>query len=103
MGPHMMLPGDGAAVKGAKVERASLRRVWIFATPYRSDIFVFLAAICVSALLALAPPLLFRAILDRAIPQANRGLITTLAVILVFAAIADAGLAIVQRWLSSRI
>ena len=103
MGPHMMLPGDGAAVKGAKVQRASLRRVWIFATPYRTDIIVFLTAICVSALLALAPPLLFRAILDRAIPQENRGLITTLAVILVFAAIADAGLAIVQRWLSSRI
>ena len=103
MGPHMMLPGDGAAVKGAKVQRASLRRVWVFAAPYRSDIIVFLAAICVSALLALAPPLLFRAILDRAIPQENRGLITTLAVILVFAAIADAGLAIVQRWLSSRI
>ena len=103
MGPHMMLPGDGAAVEGAKVQRAALRRVWIFATPYRTDIIVFLTAICVSALLALAPPLLFRAILDRAIPQGNRGLITTLAVILVFAAIADAGLAIVQRWLSSRI
>ena len=50
MGPHMMLPGDGAAVKGAKVQRASLRRVWVFAAPYRSDIIVFLAAICVSAL-----------------------------------------------------
>jgi ABC-type bacteriocin/lantibiotic exporter with double-glycine peptidase domain len=67
----MMLPGDGAAVKGAKVQRASLRRVWIFSSPYRTDIIVFLTAICVSALLALAPPLLFRAILDRAIPQAR--------------------------------
>jgi ATP-binding cassette subfamily B protein len=54
-------------------------------------------------LLALAPPLLFRAILDTAIPNEDRSLITTLAVVVVFAAIGDAGLAIVQRWLSSRI
>jgi ATP-binding cassette subfamily B protein len=60
-------------------------------------------AIVASALAALAPPLLFRAILDKAIPEGNRGLITTLAVILVIAAIADAGLAIIQRWLSSTI
>jgi ATP-binding cassette subfamily B protein len=46
---------------------------------------------------------LFRAILDRAIPDGNRGLITTLAIILVIAAMGDAVLAIVQRWLSSRI
>jgi ATP-binding cassette subfamily B protein len=46
---------------------------------------------------------LFRAILDTAIPEGNRGLITTLAIILVIAAIADAGLAIIQRWLSSTI
>jgi ATP-binding cassette subfamily B protein len=85
------------------MKRESLRRVWVFASPYRTEIVGFLTAICVSAILALAPPLLFRSILDTAIPDANRGLITALAVVLVIAAIGDAGLAIVQRWLSSRI
>jgi ATP-binding cassette subfamily B protein len=85
------------------MKRDSLRRAWQFASPYKWDIIGFLAAIVLSAVLALAPPLLFRAILDRAIPEGNRGLITTLAVILVFAAMGDAVLAIVQRWLSSRI
>jgi len=103
MGPHMLLPGDADAVKGARMKRDSLRRAWQFASPYKWDIIGFLAAIVLSAVLALAPPLLFRAILDRAIPEGNRGLITTLAVILVFAAMGDAVLAIVQRWLSSRI
>ena len=103
MGPHMLLPSDASAVKGSRMKRESLRRVWVFASPYRIEIVGFLTAICVSAILALAPPLLFRSILDTAIPDANRGLITTLAVVLVFAAIGDAGLAIVQRWLSSRI
>jgi ATP-binding cassette subfamily B protein len=103
MGPHMLLPGDADAVKGQRMKGDSLRRAWEFASPYKWDIIGFLTAIVLSAVLALAPPLLFRAILDRAIPDGNRGLITTLAVILVIAAMGDAVLAIVQRWLSSRI
>ena len=103
MGPHMMLPGDADAVKGARVKRGSLKRAWTFSAPYKWHIVGFLAAIVLSAVLALVPPLLFRAILDRAIPEQNRGLITTLAFFVVVAAIGDAVLAIVQRWLSSTI
>jgi ATP-binding cassette subfamily B protein len=99
----MLLPGDSDAVKGARMKRDSMGRAWVFASPYKWEIVGFLAAIVLSALLALAPPLLFRAILDTAIPEGNRGLITTLAVVLVIAAIGDAILAIVQRWLSSQI
>ena len=103
MGPHSLLPGDASAVKGARLRRSTLRRAWQFARPYRFHIAGFLSAILVSALLGLAPPLLFRSILDTAIPRADRGLITTLAVVLVLAALADALFAIVQRWLSSTI
>lgn len=103
MGPHMMLPGDADAVKGARMKRDSIRRAWQFSAPYKWHIVGFLAAIVLSAVLALVPPLLFRAILDQAIPEANRGLITTLAFFVVVAAIGDAVLAIVQRWLSSTI
>lgn len=103
MGPHMLLPGDADAVKGARMKRESLRRVTAFAAPYKWEIIGFLSAIVLSALLALAPPLLFRAILDHAIPDRDRQLITTLAIVLVIAAAGDAVLAITQRWLSSRI
>lgn len=103
MNPHMMLPGDASAVAGARLGRGSLARVWRFARPYRWSIAGFLGAILVSALLALAPPLLFRAILDTAIPDGNKGLIAVLATVLVLAALGDALLAIVQRWYSSRI
>lgn len=103
MGPHMMMPSDGHDVKGAKVQRGSLRRAWVFAAPYKKHIAAFLMAILLSALFALAPPLLFRGILDHAIPDQNRGLITTLACVLVLAALIDALLAIVQRWYSSTI
>ena len=103
MGPHMMMPSDGHDVKGVKVQRGSLRRAWVFAAPYKKHIAAFLMAILLSALIALAPPLLFRGILDHAIPDQNRGLITTLACVLVLAALIDALLAIVQRWYSSTI
>lgn len=103
MGPHMLLPGDADAVKGARLRRDSLRRVGGFARPYKWPIIGFVTAILLAALAGLVPPLLFRAILDDAIPSGDRGLIVTLALVLVAAAAADAALAIVQRWLSSRI
>ncbi|MEI8322791.1 MAG: ABC transporter ATP-binding protein [Actinomycetes bacterium] len=103
MNPHMMLPGDPSAVTGSKIERQSLRRVWVFARPYKWAIVGFLTSILVSALMALAPPLLFRAILDHSIPQRDKRQITVLAAFLVAAALGDAVLAILQRWYSSRI
>ena len=99
----MMIPGDAHAVKGARIKGESLRRVRRFASPYKWRIVGFLAAIVASALLALAPPLLFRTILDSAIPDRDRARITFLAFILVVAALGDAVFAIVQRWLSSSI
>ncbi|MFM2072563.1 MAG: hypothetical protein RLZZ623_2826 [Actinomycetota bacterium] len=99
----MMMPGDSDAVKGKKLQRAALGRAWKFARPYRSTIIWFLIAILVSALVALVPPFAFRAILDTAIPDKNRRFIAVLAILVVLSALADAGLAIVQRWCSARI
>ncbi len=103
MGPHHLMPGDRDAVKGAEIDRRTLRRVWQFARPYRRTIALFLVAILVSALLALVAPFVARAIIDTAIPAGDRGQIVLLASIAVLAAVADAGLAILQRWCSSRV
>jgi len=85
------------------MSRHALRRVWTFARPYRRSIFGFLATIVVSALLSLVAPFAFRRILDHSIPGKDRTEITVLAGIVVFAALMDAALAIVQRWYSSTI
>jgi ATP-binding cassette subfamily B protein len=103
MGPHMLMPGDSDAVKGKRLHRGSLRRAWRFARPYRRTIAVFLAAIVVAALVELVPPFAFRTILDDAIPEGDRGLITTLAIVVVASALVDAALAILQRWCSAHI
>lgn len=97
------MPGDKGSLDGVTLAEGTFKRVWVFARPYRRTIAMFLAAIFVAALLALVPPFVVRAIIDNAIPNNNRDAIKVLAAIAVSAALADAGLAIVQRWCSSRV
>jgi ATP-binding cassette subfamily B protein len=97
------MPGDSDSLQGVSLADGTLRRVWTFARPYRRTIAVFLVAILVAALLALVAPFVIREILDTAIPQRDRGRITLLAGVAVAAALADAGLAILQRWCSSQV
>ena len=85
------------------MSRATLRRVWSFARPYRRLIGIFLALILVAALLALVPPFVVRAILDDAIPSGDRAMVVWLAAAAVGAALGDAVLQIAQRWCSARI
>ena len=98
-----MHPRDPAAVEGVTFSRTTVRRIWGFARPYRRTLTVYLAAILAAALLGLAPPLVVRRIIDNAIPNEDRGLITLLALIAVFAAVGDAALNVVQRWCSAHI
>ena len=75
----------------------------MFARPYSSSIIGFLISILVSAAIALVPPLLFRTIVDTAIPAGDKRRIVILTIILVVVAMGDAILSIAQRWYSSRI
>ncbi len=103
MGPHHLIPGDKSAIVDTKVSRTSMRRVMVFARPYSSSIIGFLLSIIFSAVIALIPPLLFRTIVDTAIPAGDKRRIVILTIILVVVAMGDAILSIVQRWYSSRI
>ena len=98
-----MMPRDHAEVAGASIDRGIVRRVGGFARPYRTQIVFFLVAIVGAALLGLAPPLLFKWIIDDAIADGDRGLLTLLAGLAVAAAVADSALSLVERWLSARI
>ena len=98
-----MMPGDSDSMKNVKLADGTFRRVWRFAKPYKATIIIFLVAIITSALLALVPPFVIRAIINDAIPNADRRLIAILAAVAVAAALGDAGLAILQRWCSSRV
>lgn len=103
MPPHLAMGADPEAIKGATVGKDVVRRVLHLAKPYRWMLAGFVAVIVGAALVALAPPLLFRQIIDSAVPEGNRGQLHLLAGLVVVAAVADAALAFAERWYSSRI
>jgi ATP-binding cassette subfamily B protein len=100
--PHAVL--KRAARNGdqrARIDRALVRRVWGFARPYRRRLLLFLVTVTLGALLGLAPPLVFKRIIDVAIPNGDRGLVTTLALVALFLALLSTALDVAQRYWSS--
>ncbi|HVF14297.1 MAG TPA: ABC transporter transmembrane domain-containing protein, partial [Acidimicrobiales bacterium] len=99
---HRMREPD--LIANTTVDRAVLRRVWAFARPYRLMLAVLLVTILLASLVAILPPLVFRAIIDNhAIPRRDLGGINRLAFLALMLALVDAVMGVVQRWLSSRI
>jgi ATP-binding cassette subfamily B protein len=97
------MSADRSGLDGKSINRATRRRVYGFAQPYRAHIILFVATIVVSTFLGLLPPLLIRAVFDVAIVDDNGSYLNTLFIIMVIAAVGEAGLSLVERWLSSRI
>jgi ATP-binding cassette, subfamily B, bacterial len=90
-------------VRQRRLNRAVLRRVLASVRPYRLQLTGFILAVVGASIATAIPPLLFRSLLDQAIPQKNRGLVASLAVAAVALAFANALLSLVQRWYSARI
>jgi ATP-binding cassette, subfamily B, bacterial len=103
MSPHAILGADPAGVAGARFDRGIVRRVLAFARPYRGQLLRLLGVIVAAALVSLVPPLLFRAIIDDAVPTGDRALLNRLAALVVLAALVEAALALTERWVSARI
>jgi ATP-binding cassette, subfamily B, bacterial len=102
MNPHMMIGSDPSKIKGATLSKGLVRRVLEFARPYRVMLIGYFVIIVLEALIALVPVLLFKQIID-IIPSGNRHRVTELALFIVAAAVAAAGLSFFDRWWSSRI
>jgi ATP-binding cassette, subfamily B, bacterial len=78
-------------------------RVLRFAKPYRLLIAVFVVLVVILAALAVAPPLLFKEIIDQGVLQGNRRVVIIVSLILAGVAVLQAVLGLVQRWFSSTI
>jgi ATP-binding cassette, subfamily B, bacterial len=94
---------DPDAIAGKRIERALVRRVLGLARPYRWLLVGFLVTAIAASIVTVIPPLLFRSLLDTAVPDKDRTLVTYLAAGAVALAIANALLSLVQRWYSARI
>ena len=100
---HMRMGRDTEAVAGKTLDRAVMGRVWRFARAYRRMLWLFLATIVLSSLAGILPPLVFKQIIDDAIPGHDLGQVYRLAALSFGLAVAQAGLTVAGRWYSARI
>lgn len=83
--------------------RASLRRIAEFARPHRRNIGMYLLLSVVIAALGVATPVLAGRVIDAIVDRADLSVITWLAVLIAAIALVEAGLGILNRWLSASI
>ena len=83
-------------------DRKLLGRIWRFAGRHHRRLGAFVAVSVVSALLGLATPLLAGRVVDE-IGRGALGVVVALAAVIAAIAVAEAGISLVTRWLSSTI
>jgi ATP-binding cassette subfamily B protein len=98
-----MMHQDSESVKGAKLDRETVRRVGTFARPYKWQLTGFVVMIVIEALLALVPPLLFGRIIDHALPTKNKNELFVMAAVIIGAAVGGGIASMFERWWSARI
>ena len=98
-----MRAGRDEDFKNAKIDRALARRVWTYARPYKRRLGIFLLAVGIGALVTIIPPLLFKQIVDTAIPDGNRGLAAVLALGALAVALVTTAISVLERYISSTI
>ena len=84
-------------------DRRLLSRIWRFAQRHHRKLAVFLAVSVVSALLTVATPLLAGRVVDEITGPGVTSVVVMLAAVIAVVAVAEAGVALVTRWLSATI
>src|SRR3954447_2809796 len=102
-GPWMRAGRRDEDLASIDVNGALVRRVWRYARPYKVQLTVFLAAVVGGAVVMVVPPLLTKRIVDDAIPNGDRRLVVLLAVGALTINLVNAGLGLLERWLSASI
>ncbi|HEY3241497.1 MAG TPA: ABC transporter ATP-binding protein [Acidimicrobiia bacterium] len=86
------------------VDRATLRRAVRVARPYRGLLVLYLAGLAATSLAGVLPPLVLKALIDRADAHTlDSGVINWLVAAAVSVALITTGLGLLNRWLGSRI
>ncbi len=85
------------------ITRELLWRIWDFARPYRGRIALLLLTIMLISGLSLIPPLLFRDLIDVAIPNADYGRLNLLALGMIIIPLLNGAIGVFQRRLNAEI
>jgi len=86
-----------------RLTRQTLRRIGAFAVPHRRRLALFLVLSVVSAFLAVATPVLAGRVVNAIVDGDPQSTVFRIAALIALIAVADAGFAILTRWLSSTI
>lgn len=84
------------------VTRMLLRRVYSYAQPYRRQIFFVLAAIALTSIIQLAPPLIYRRLIDTTLPGRDLVELNWLAVAMITVPLLTGLIGVAQRYASAR-
>src|SRR6476620_6210357 len=87
----------------ALVNRELLSRIWRFANRHHGRLRWFVAVSVVSALLAVATPVLAGKVVDEIVRGGAPGAVVLLAAVIALVAVAETAVSLVTRWLSSTI
>ncbi|HYN28396.1 MAG TPA: ABC transporter ATP-binding protein [Dermatophilaceae bacterium] len=91
------------SVAERRLAPGTTRRVVRYARPYDRPIAVFLALVCVDAVLVVAVPLLLKVLIDDGVVPGDRRVVVTTALVVAAIALVSAVATLAQRWFSSRI
>ena len=92
-----------SSVKQQKLAEGTLRRVVSYSRPFKSGIVIYLGVLIFSSLLVVAQPLLFRRIVDQAIPQGDSRAVIVIAIAIAVLALVELALGIFSRRLQADI
>ena len=99
---HRSMTAD-PSVKEQKLKPGTVKRIFSFARPYRTNIIIYLATVIVDAGLIVATPLLLKRLIDEGVIPKDPSVVTNLAILVGLLAIADAAINMLGRYFSSRI
>lgn len=91
------------SVKKKQLSSGTLKRVMTYATEFRVYIFIYLSLLVFDSLLVVAAPLLFKRIVDTAIPNKDLGMVINMSLLIAGTAILGAVLGLISRRMSSTI
>jgi ATP-binding cassette subfamily B protein len=91
------------SVKKKQLSSGTLKRVMTYATEFRAYIFVYISLLVFDSLLVVAAPLLFKRIVDTAIPNKDSGMVINMSLLIAVTAILGAALGLISRRMSSTI
>src|SRR5437764_17288 len=94
---------DPAELKDAAITRGTLKRAWSFARPYRTQLILYLVTIVLGTIVGVLPPLIFKQLIDKAIPQKDHQLLILLVGAAAALTLTQTLIGLVNRWFSSRI